>query len=789
MKAKKATIAMIFCTFIFIFSLAGARADSQPRWPVSVYDHDRITSSYGWRPDPFGSGVQKWHNGIDIESITLDKNILASLRGTVIKAVNSNSKIGFGTHMVIRSTGDEFGSNIYEITYAHMVYGSLKYSEGEPVKQGAVIGTMGETGNVTGVHLHFEVSLNGKAIDPEAFMGTEFFIWKNPMDISGIYKTISADVPLRSIPSSGEAYVREKVPLGTELYAVQKGVNYADHIWYKVEYKGFTYYVYGPNVKYVREEFRYTLTNLTIPPEVLTIGQKWDISGNIAATHNITSLAVSILRKPIVTIPSAFVQGSSVQPNEKKASISEKINLEILFGILPAGDYRYIIWLKSEAGGFDSLIHGSDFSVVPALLPVTVTAVTVSESSITLGGALDWSIATNGGSGQVAYRFQIYKDGAVEYDSDFTASNVMTYTPKAAGNYTATGYAKDSLGESSLGGPSVSVVQPAVLVSDIQLSPQVLEMETGEIKVLTATPSPDNATNQGITWSSSIPGVAEVSQDGTVTAISPGEAVISATAADGGGASTDCIVLVKDPAIPVSSMTLNEDWINLLPGGVAQLVPAFEPQGSLADIVWSSDDTAVAMVDASGHVTAVAEGMTAVHAIATGLGDVSAYCVVAVYQAVDAPVATLVSNEVQGVSFTWTAVEDAVSFDIHRAMNGSAMTYYMSTSQASFVDTDVTPSCSYDYAVSAWKRGNGVGSPKSNVLSVTIPDLVTATPPPMLPGDADLSSEVDLQDLVALIDYLVAGKAPASMENANADGLGEIDIQDLVWIIDKIVGG
>ncbi|MHC1786577.1 MAG: hypothetical protein AB9880_05930 [Christensenellales bacterium] len=63
------------------------------------------------------------------------------------------------------------------------------------------------------------------------------------------------------------------------------------------------------------------------------------------------------------------------------------------------------------------------------------------------------------------------------------------------------------------------------------------------------------------------------------------------------------------------------------------------------------------------------------------------------------------------------------------------------------------------------------------------------TAQPALPGDADLSGVIDLQDLVALIDYLVAGKAPASMENANADGLGEIDIQDLVWIIDKIVGG
>ncbi|MHC1786579.1 MAG: C39 family peptidase [Christensenellales bacterium] len=56
------------------------------------------------------------------------------------------------------------------------------------------------------------------------------------------------------------------------------------------------------------------------------------------------------------------------------------------------------------------------------------------------------------------------------------------------------------------------------------------------------------------------------------------------------------------------------------------------------------------------------------------------------------------------------------------------------------------------------------------------------------PGDADLSGVIDLQDLVALIDYLVAGKAPVSLENANADGQGDVSIQDLVWIIDKIIG-
>ncbi|MHC1787040.1 MAG: redoxin family protein [Christensenellales bacterium] len=58
-----------------------------------------------------------------------------------------------------------------------------------------------------------------------------------------------------------------------------------------------------------------------------------------------------------------------------------------------------------------------------------------------------------------------------------------------------------------------------------------------------------------------------------------------------------------------------------------------------------------------------------------------------------------------------------------------------------------------------------------------------------LPGDANDDKKVDLQDLVALIDYLVSGTAPKSVDNANANGQGGVDIQDLVWIIDQIVGG
>ncbi|MHC1787038.1 MAG: dockerin type I repeat-containing protein [Christensenellales bacterium] len=62
------------------------------------------------------------------------------------------------------------------------------------------------------------------------------------------------------------------------------------------------------------------------------------------------------------------------------------------------------------------------------------------------------------------------------------------------------------------------------------------------------------------------------------------------------------------------------------------------------------------------------------------------------------------------------------------------------------------------------------------------------TPAQVARGDANKDGEVDIEDLVAIIDYLVSGKEPLSSFGADANGKNGIDIQDLVWIIDSIIG-
>lgn len=95
---------------------------------------------------------------------------------------------------------------------------------------------------------------------------------------------------------------------------------------------------------------------------------------------------------------------------------------------------------------------------------------------------------------------------------------------------------------------TVTVTAAAVPVTGVTLSQTQASLysnRTPNTLTLTATVAPDNATNQAVTWTSSDSAVATVDQNGVVTAVAPGTAVITATAADGSRASASCTVTVS----------------------------------------------------------------------------------------------------------------------------------------------------------------------------------------------------------------------------------------------------
>ncbi len=96
------------------------------------------------------------HNGIDMTN-GLGTDILASASGTVAEA--GFDDLGDGYYVII---DHEDGK---QTKYAHMSE-DLQVASGDEVNQGGVIGYEGDSGNATGAHLHFEVSVDGEIIDP-----------------------------------------------------------------------------------------------------------------------------------------------------------------------------------------------------------------------------------------------------------------------------------------------------------------------------------------------------------------------------------------------------------------------------------------------------------------------------------------------------------------------------------------------------------------------------------------------------------------------------------------------
>lgn len=116
----------------------------------------RISSAFGWR-NPTVSTVPKNHTGLDI----------AAVSGTVIKSATDGK-------IILASSDGDYGNhykiqiNDVIIIYAHCQ--KLYLKEGDNVVQGQEIAEVGSTGNSTGPHLHFEIRIEDRKVDPQLIL-------------------------------------------------------------------------------------------------------------------------------------------------------------------------------------------------------------------------------------------------------------------------------------------------------------------------------------------------------------------------------------------------------------------------------------------------------------------------------------------------------------------------------------------------------------------------------------------------------------------------------------------
>jgi murein DD-endopeptidase MepM/ murein hydrolase activator NlpD len=123
-----------------------------------------LSSGFGVRLSPFmrknesDDGLLGYHSGIDISN-TLDTPVQVTADGEVVEA-GWMDRYGWGAR--VRHSAEQ------ETLYAHLNH--LNVVLGQRLSRGDILGTMGRSGNATGVHLHYEVRRNGQPVNPQPYL-------------------------------------------------------------------------------------------------------------------------------------------------------------------------------------------------------------------------------------------------------------------------------------------------------------------------------------------------------------------------------------------------------------------------------------------------------------------------------------------------------------------------------------------------------------------------------------------------------------------------------------------
>jgi biotin carboxyl carrier protein len=137
-----------------LVSRTGAIVSKLPlTWPV----RGPVNSGYGLRRSPW-TGRPEEHEGLDIGTLS-GTPVQSPASGTVVTACAGGP---FGRHVVL-----DHGNGVHSL-YGHL--SKIEVRAGEPVEKGQTIGLTGSSGRSTGPHLHYEILVEGKPMDPRGFL-------------------------------------------------------------------------------------------------------------------------------------------------------------------------------------------------------------------------------------------------------------------------------------------------------------------------------------------------------------------------------------------------------------------------------------------------------------------------------------------------------------------------------------------------------------------------------------------------------------------------------------------
>lgn len=336
---------------------------------------------------------------------------------------------------------------------------------------------------------------------------------------------------------------------------------------------------------------------------------------------------------------------SSITLNQNAATLAVGNSLQLTASVTPANaSNRTLIWESENTeiatvddnGKVNALKQGStiitvksaDGSNISAQCELTVVA-------LVEGISINITTATLNEGQSLQLETTVSPEFATDKSVEWSSSNEAVATVSQEGKVTAISKGSATITARSTDGSNVSVscnVNVIKLVSDIVLSNTEITLNEGQSTTITAIVTPDLANNKNLTWESSNTAVATVNEDGKVTAISKGTAIITAKSTDGSNISASCNVSVIKL---VSGIVLSETEIMLNEGESVTLIATVIP--NLANnkaVVWTSSNESIATVDENGVITAHLQGKAVITAKSTDGSNISASCAVTVVKLV-----------------------------------------------------------------------------------------------------------------------------------------------------------
>lgn len=333
---------------------------------------------------------------------------------------------------------------------------------------------------------------------------------------------------------------------------------------------------------------------------------------------------------------------------------------------------------------------------------------------------------------------------------------------------------------------NVTVRSSDAPVTAVTVSTDSLELEAGETATVTATVTPSYATNPNIRWTTSNPNVATV-ENGVITAVNAGEAIISVVTEDGGFSDEVAVTVTKD--VPVEEIYTNAGVVRLAKGDTNTVKYFILPTDATeTDVIWECDNIDVATVyngvitaKGAGTATVTVKSVDGVHSasvlviVNNGIVDVTGVALnksvidLELTQNAELKAIVMPSNA-SDKTVTWTSSNESVA----KVTNGVviAVAEGTATITATTADGSFTATCTVNVKIPTVAVGGVTLDSTSANLKVGGTMTLTATISPANATDKTLTWTSSNEDVAKVENGVVTamGEGTATITVTTADG-------------------